>query len=419
MGNILTMIHQANGGSWTRRYDYAENSNRLQSTSLPGDDSLGPYSAQYEYDAHGNMTRMPHLPLMQWDFKDQLHASSKQVVNDDGTPEITYYVYDAGGQRVRKVTERTAPAGETPTRMKERIYLGGFEIYREYNGDGSTVTLERETLHIMDDQQRIALVETKTIDMGDGINPPTSLLTPILRYQLSNHLGSASLELDADGAVLSYEEYHPYGTTAYQSGRSAAEVSLKRYRYTGKERDDETGLGYHRARYYASWLGRWTATDPSGLHDSVNLFSYVTGNPIILHDPNGRSGKKGIGGVRFSPESQISPQQMVNMIRNNEKLKTWMKELFIAENDRILLNPKKVKVTKNNKNEFQITLLNIQVNVPEWFKNALLAVIYEEWYLSTGVSFVSDESIFALKGDIDKPSETFKKMPQKKRMKLN
>jgi len=225
--------------------------------------------------------------LMQWDFKDQLQASSKQVRNDGGAPEITYYVYDAGGQRVRKVTERQAAAGETPARKNERIYLGGFEIYREYSGDGSMVTLERETLHVMDDQQRIALVETKTIDAGDGINPPADLLTPIRRYQLSNHLGSASLELDADGSVLSYEEYHPHGTTAYQAGRSVAEVSLKRYRYTGKERDEETGLYYHGARYYASWLGRWTAADPIGIVDGINLYAYVGGNSVGAIDSSG------------------------------------------------------------------------------------------------------------------------------------
>ena len=40
------------------------------------------------------MTPMPHLPLMQWDFSDQLQASARQVVND-GTPETTCYVYDA------------------------------------------------------------------------------------------------------------------------------------------------------------------------------------------------------------------------------------------------------------------------------------------------------------------------------------
>ena len=149
VGNILSMRHI--GGAierWTRRYQYAEDSNRLLATSLPGD-GANEFSAPYSYDTHGNMTTMPHLPLTQWDFKDQLQATSRQVVNG-GTPEMTYYVYDSGGQRVRKVTERQAAGGQTPTRRNERLYIGGFEVYREYNGGGSTVTLERETLHVMD-----------------------------------------------------------------------------------------------------------------------------------------------------------------------------------------------------------------------------------------------------------------------------
>ena len=135
VGNILSMIHQANGGSWTRAYRYAADSNRLLTTSLPGDDPNGPYTEEYRYDLHGSMTFMPHLALMSWDFAERMQASSAQVFND-GTAETTYYVYDASGQRVRKVTERQAATSQTPARMKERVYLGGFEIYREYGGDG-------------------------------------------------------------------------------------------------------------------------------------------------------------------------------------------------------------------------------------------------------------------------------------------
>ncbi len=64
-------------------------------------------------------------------------------------------------------------------------------------------------------------------------------------------------------------------------------MSRRRYRYTGKERDEETGLYYHGARYYAAWLGRWTAADPAGLVDGPNLYEYVTGDPILLMDPDG------------------------------------------------------------------------------------------------------------------------------------
>jgi len=212
---------------------------------------------------------------MQWDYKDLLQATAQQTVNNGGTPETTYYVYDASGQRVRKVINR-----QNGTRQKERIYLGGFEIYREYNGAGGTTPkLERETLHIMDDKQRIALVETRT----QGNDPAPQQL---IRYQFGNHLGSACLELDDQAQVISYEEYTSYGSTSYQAMRSQTETP-KRYRYTGKERDEESGLYYHGARYYAPWLGRWTACDPIGMKDGLNLYVYGQNNPSIFIDTNG------------------------------------------------------------------------------------------------------------------------------------
>ena len=301
VANFEQMIHQAAGGSWTRAYAYEEESllepsgvsNRLSRTTVG--QATATYSTDGDgYDAHGNMLRMPHLPMMRWDDKDQLQATSRQVVNNGGLPELTYYVYDASGQRARKVTERQAAVGITPTRRKERMYLGGFEVYREYASDGSTVVLERETVHVMDGQQRIVLVETKTIDGQASMPNPQ----PLLRYQFSNHLGSASLELDDAGAVVSYEEYYPYGSTSYQAGRSATEVGLKRYRYTGKERDEETGFNYHRARYYSAWLGTWVSCDPLSLVDGVNLYRYVGRNPIVMADEDGTQGQNaGAGGA--------------------------------------------------------------------------------------------------------------------------
>ena len=85
------------------------------------------------------------------------------------------------------------------------------------------------------------------------------------------------METDSQSSVISYEEYHPYGTTALHS--CSDEVSAKRYRYTGKEKDGETELYYHGARYYAPWLGRWTAADPAGLADGLNLYRYSRDNP--------------------------------------------------------------------------------------------------------------------------------------------
>ena len=157
--------------------------------------------------------------------------------------------------------------------------MGNFEVFRKRNGS-EVVTLERETLHIMDDQHRIALVETRT----QGNNDPTP--EQLIRYQFSNHLGSASLELDDQAQIISYEEYTPYGSTSYQALRPQLETP-KRYRFTGKERDEETGLNYHGARYYAPWLGRWTSCDAVGLVDGSNLYQYTRNNPIVLQDTTG------------------------------------------------------------------------------------------------------------------------------------
>jgi RHS repeat-associated protein len=280
VGNILQVGHMPNGttGSWTRTYAYDEpnlppTNNRLTSTTVGG------VKETYSYDLDGNMTQMLNLPVMTWDFKDQL-ASTQQQVSANGSVPTTCYVYDASGQRARKVTQSSAGII-----TEERIYLGGYEIYRKYENGGNTVALERQTLHVMDGTRRVAMAETKTADTS--VPAVVTAPAPILRYQFGNHLDSACLELDASAAIISYEEYYPYGSTSFQAVSSSIEVSAKRYRYTGKERDEETGLYYHGARYYAPWLGRWTSCDPAGMVDGPNLFQYARSNPVCGVDRAG------------------------------------------------------------------------------------------------------------------------------------
>ncbi|MGA9671371.1 MAG: RHS repeat-associated core domain-containing protein, partial [Terracidiphilus sp.] len=294
-GNLMALIHKgsdpANPG-WSRAYTYNEASllvggqlsNRLSSTAISGN---MPLNEPYSYDLHGNMSSMPQLSSMRWDFKDMLVMTTRQAVNASDQPGIasqgmqTWYDYNSAGERTRKTT--LSPAG---IKLRERFYLGGYEVYREYDNNGNT-TLESHTLHVMDGSRRIALVETTTVDTSAAAS---SLPTSLTRYQYDNHLGSACLELDSTGAVVTYEEYYPFGSTSYQAGASLTEVNQKRYRYIGKERDVETGLNYHGARYYALWLGRWTSCDPTGTKDGLNLYAYVRNRPITLVDPKGTDG---------------------------------------------------------------------------------------------------------------------------------
>jgi RHS repeat-associated protein len=234
---------------------------------MPGDADGGPYTGLYgSYDPHGNMGAMPHLAALDWNFKDQLAAVNL------GGGGVCSYSYDAAGQRVRKVWQKSAALSE------ERIVLNGWELFRRRSG--GMLVVERQTLHLFDGTRRIAVIDTTTVD---DTGPPSALV----RFQLGNHLDSALLELDEHGDVISYEEYYPFGSTSYQAGRTVTEVSLKRYRHMAKERDDESGLYYYGARYYAPWLGRWTSCDPERLKDGLSVYVFTRNRPVTLVDVGG------------------------------------------------------------------------------------------------------------------------------------
>jgi RHS repeat-associated protein len=107
-------------------------------------------------------------------------------------------------------------------------------------------------------------------------------------YYVTDHLGTAQMEFTGGGWPVWQGEFAPYG----QEINSQATVN--HYKFTGKERDTESGLDYFGARYYGSSMGRFMSPDPSGLTyaditnpQSLNLYSYALNNPLKFIDPTG------------------------------------------------------------------------------------------------------------------------------------
>ena len=119
------------------------------------------------------------------------------------------------------------------------------------------------------------------IDRGAGVFPFVSTT-----YYVGDHLGSTRLELAGSGWPLSSSIFYPFGQ------EQTAGADPNHYKFTGKERDAESGLDNFGARYYGSSMGRFMSPDkPVDQHpedpQSWNLYSYVRNNPLISIDQDG------------------------------------------------------------------------------------------------------------------------------------
>ncbi|TAL35972.1 MAG: hypothetical protein EPN93_09235 [Spirochaetes bacterium] len=116
-----------------------------------------------------------------------------------------------------------------------------------------------------------------------GGNPDTEI-----NYFHPNHLGSVKMVTNSGGEVIANYKYAPYGEllTAYSSG-----TDVSKYKYTGQEEDEETGLYYYKARFYDPAVGRFVSADtimPDAKDtQAFSRYAYVKNNPMINADPTG------------------------------------------------------------------------------------------------------------------------------------
>jgi RHS repeat-associated protein len=125
-------------------------------------------------------------------------------------------------------------------------------------------------------------------------------------YYLADQVGTTQMELSSGGWPVWEGAFTPFGQEIVNGGEQTvlgpvtADGTPNRYKFTGKERDTESGLDYFVARYYASSMGRWMSPDWTAEADPVpwaeldnpqtlNLYAYVGNNPLSRTDPFGHA----------------------------------------------------------------------------------------------------------------------------------
>ena len=191
---------------------------------------------------------------------------------------------------------------------------------------------------------------------------------------------SACLELDQTAQIISYEEYHPFGTTSYRSGRTETEVSLKRYKYVGKERDEETGLYYYGARYYAAWICRFVSVDPfAKKYQSISPYCYVANMPIIAIDPDGRKIKIIVHGGGWDSKAFI---EVAATIQGKKKLRS-------------LINAPSIYIAKEVKN-YEKSAYDDKANTIKYGYRNYPSISHQDIISWSGAVIFGHESVHAL-----------------------
>ncbi len=248
------------------------------------------------FDANGNLVRENEARHFEWDHSDRMKAFRTQTAGAE--PSIhAHYVYDAGGQRVMKWVRRQGG------QVDVTVYVDGvFEHHRRIMPGN---VQENNTLHVMDDQSRIALVR-----VGEPFDDDED--SPAVKFYLGDHLGSSNVVVSDTGDWVNREEFTPYGETSFGS------FAKKRYRFTGEERDEESGLNHHEARYFNPILSRWIATDPKGHFDSLNLYQYAFENPNNFIDPSGESGELSASRSHNATKSEEPPSNQIEESKSDD-----------------------------------------------------------------------------------------------------
>lgn len=183
--------------------------------------------------------------------------------------------------------------GNTPTYDGENRIITDAGVTYSYDADGFRMKKSSGTLYwpdasgnVLSESNTSGTINEDYVYFNGARIARIDRPSGSVHYYFSDHLGSASVIASSAGIVQQQYFYYPFGGM-----QAAAGSDSNHFKFTGKERDSESGLDNFGARYNASSLGRFMTPDPLGgsLGDpqTLNKYAYVRNNPVTLTDPTG------------------------------------------------------------------------------------------------------------------------------------
>ena len=288
-GNRLTRTADGQAGT----YAYQPGTSRLQSV-----DEIFPAQHQYGYDAAGRVVSADSLILA---YNAAGRLSSVVQTFPIGQTPFGLYTYNALGERVKKTAGAATTvyhydrdgrliAESDPSGRFSRTYVYlGDERLAAYEPVGLSQTIvalrvlsgeETAGAKDLDGDGRLGAADALAgLQMVAGVRP---LPGDLAYYFVNDHLGTPVKVVNQAGIVVWGGTTLPFGAVEGES-----RVFDNRFRFAGQYYDAETGLHYNYHRYYDPVTGRYLTLDPIGLDGGINLYAYVSGNPVNAIDPLG------------------------------------------------------------------------------------------------------------------------------------
>lgn len=247
---------------------------------------------QYRYDAGGSLVEAPTLDEVEVGAGNRLIAARGAQFSYDDRGNVAVWIEPGRTRRfhrdaldrLRRIDGMDVDWSADYDPLGRRTHKAHGDDRTEYFWDTDRLAAEQRggRLRVYVYVDDFALVPSLVVDYDSADAESTSGRVYIL---LCDQRGAPIAALDADGQRVWSTSLSPYGVASPRSASSADSWDLS-LRLAGQIHDPETGLSYHRFRYYSPDLGRYLEEDPSGTGGGLNLYAY-THNPLVQFDPRG------------------------------------------------------------------------------------------------------------------------------------